>query len=82
MNLVNLLCFCAMSAILSLSLLWRVVVAMVALVFHNQVNNNFQYKLLKILADSKVGFHNPIKSLRESFHNYSGITLPSVLIMN
>ena len=70
MNLVNALRFCPLSAILSLSLLWRVVVVMVALVFNNQVNNNFRYKLLKLLVASKVGFHNSNKSLCESVHNF------------
>ena len=58
MNLVNALRFCALSAIFSLSLLSRVVVVMVALVFNNQVNNNFQYKLFILFVASKVGFHN------------------------
>ena len=70
MNLVNALRFCALSAIFSLSLLSRVVVVMVALVFNNQVNNNFQYKLLISFIASKVGFHNSIKSLCESVHNF------------
>ena len=69
-NLVNAHRFCALSTILSLSLLWRVLVVMVALVFNNQVNKNAQYKLLKLFVASSVGFHNSIKSLCKSFHYF------------
>ena len=69
-NLVNALRFCPLPAILSLSLLWGVVVVMVALAFNNQVNKNFQYKLLKPFVPSTVGFHNPIKNLCKSFHYF------------
>ena len=43
---------------------------MVAFVFNNQANNNFQYKLLKLFVASTVGFHNSIKILCESVHNF------------
>ena len=43
---------------------------MVALTFNSQVNNNFQYKLLKLFVALKVGFHNSIKSLCGSVHNF------------
>ena len=43
---------------------------MAALDFNNQVNNNFQYKLLIIFVASKVGFHDSIKSLCEYVHNF------------
>ena len=58
MNLVKAFHLCALPAILSLSLLRGVVVVTVALVFNNQVNNDFQYKLIKLFAASTVGFHN------------------------
>ena len=57
--------FCALSAVLLLSLLLHVMVVMIALVFNNQVNNNFQYKLLKLSVALKVGFHNFVLT----FHN-------------
>ena len=68
MNLVNALRFCALSAILLLSLLKPVVVVMVELVFNNEVNNYFQYKLLKLFLSWTVGFHDSIKSFLESVH--------------
>ena len=43
---------------------------MVALTFNSQVNNNFQYKLLKLFVALKVGFHSSIKSLCGSVHNF------------
>ena len=61
MNLVKALRFYALSAILSLSLpAVTCVVVMVAL-----VNNNFQYKLIKLFVAS-TGFHTSIKNLCES----------------
>ena len=68
MNLVNTFGFCALSAILSSSLLLCVMAIMIALAFNNQVNNNFQYKLLELFVASTVGFHNSIKGLCESVH--------------
>ena len=68
MNLINALRFCTLSVILLSFLLWRVVIVMVALTFNNQVNNNFQYKLLKLFVASTVGLYKSIKSLRKSLH--------------
>ena len=68
MNLINALRFCTLSVVLLSFLLWRVVIVMVALTFNNQVNNNFQYKLLKLFVASTVGLYKSIKSLRKSLH--------------
>ena len=46
------------------------VVVVVALIFNNQVNNNFQYKLLKLFEASKVRFHSSIESFCKSAHNF------------
>ena len=75
MDLVNALRFCILSAILSLTLMLHVVVAMAALVFNNQVNNNFQYKLHKLFVASTVGFHNSIISLHKSVHQFFRLLL-------
>ena len=60
MDLVNALRFNTLSDVLSLTQMRDVVIVMVALVSNNQVNNNFQYNLLKLFVASTVGLHNPI----------------------